>query len=303
MSHVIFQPEWGVPESIKISQLLPRLKSGDLSVLDRRDMKVIDDRGNKINASRIRWSTADIRKVSIVQGSGSGNPLGRLKFIFPNAHHVYMHDTPDKGLFNDTERTFSHGCMRLRNPDLYAEVVLGLDQGWSGADVKKQIGIKKTTQIDLRNPIPIHVTYFTMLADETGAITSFNDVYGHDRRILDALKGTRTIAQIAAADPALALKRRNQVLEESAAFIPRSKVRTASSSSKSSTSSKSSSRPVKVASTKYYAQPSFFGFSPPPSPPKVVYAKPAKAPKFKFKPFYSKKSSPSPFGSFFGYLP
>ena len=142
VSHVIFQPEWGVPESIKIAQLLPHLKSGDIEVLDRRDMKVLDDRGKKMDPMRIRWEKADIRKVSIVQNSGPGNPLGRLKFIFPNAHQVYMHDTPDKALFNTEERTYSHGCMRLRNPDRYAEVLLGLDQGWTAADVKRQLASK-----------------------------------------------------------------------------------------------------------------------------------------------------------------
>ncbi len=278
MSHVIFQPEWGVPESIKIRQLLPRLKAGDYSVLDRRDMKVLDDRGRKIEASRIRWAKADIGTVSIVQGSGPGNPLGRLKFIFPNGHDVYMHDTPDKGLFADTERTFSHGCMRLRNPDRYAEVVLGLDRGWTGADVKRQLGVKATTQIDLKRPIPIHITYFTMTADEKGNVASFKDMYGHDKRILDALTGARSVAQIAAADPAMVQKRENKILEESASYIPRSKL-----------SSRSS---VKVASIKGLP-PSFFGFA----PPKLVYAKP---PKQYGKPYYLKKPSFNP--GFFGYF-
>jgi L,D-transpeptidase YcbB len=307
VSHVIFQPEWGVPESIKISQLLPNLKGGDLEVLDRRNMRLIDDRGNKLNPLKIRWDRADIRKVSIVQGSGPGNPLGRLKFIFPNSHHVYMHDTPDKGLFNDTARAFSHGCMRLRNPDRYAEVLLGLDQGWTGADVKRQLGIKKTTQIDLKSAIPIHITYFTMLADKDGNVTSFNDVYSHDRRILDALKGTRSIKQIAAGDPALALKRQNKILEESAAYIQFSKPGRSVTSRGTIVYSDGSlprgytyspPRPVKFANSRSFSAPSYLGFSP--SGPKVVFAKPSKS-----KYFYNSKPSrqPSVTNPFnFGYL-
>ena len=116
----------------------------------------------------------------------------------------------------------------------------------------------------MKNPIPIHITYFTMLADEDGTVSSFNDVYGHDRRILDALKGTRSIKQIAAGDPALALKRQNKILEEAAAFIQRSKPGAEFSSRSNSRRFASSdpyasySPPRAVKYAKTYSPPSYF---------------------------------------------
>ncbi len=226
MSHVIFQPEWGVPESIKIRQLLPRLKGGDYSVLDRRNMQLRGPDGKPMRAGRLNWSKVNIRDVSIVQGAGPDNPLGRLKFIFPNAHDVYMHDTPSKDLFETTVRTHSHGCIRVKNPDRFAEVILGETQGWSPADVKAQLAKRPTYQVDLTSPVPVHNTYFTITADADGKVTSSADVYGHDRRVLDALNG-KSIAAIAAADPALAQRLQNKILAESVAVLSPKKPRPA----------------------------------------------------------------------------
>ncbi len=212
MSHVIFQPEWGVPESIKIRDLMPRLRGGDFSVLARRNMR-ISANGKEISPSRFNWSKVDARSVPIVQRSGPSNPLGQLKFIFPNAHDVYMHDTPSKSLFNSSERTFSHGCIRVRNPQRFAEVLLGQVDGWSPDDVQRQLKIKDTRQVNLVNPIPVHNTYFTIVVGEDGTVRSLKDVYAHDRRVADALNG-KSLQQIAAGDPAMALKRENERLKK-----------------------------------------------------------------------------------------
>jgi L,D-transpeptidase YcbB len=217
MSHVIFQPEWGVPESIKISSLLPHLRGGDLDVLSRRNMKISFD-GRVVKPSRYNWSKIDIRNIPIVQGAGPGNPLGRLKFIFPNGHDVYMHDTPDKHLFNDNERTFSHGCIRVRNPQRFAEVVLGEVEGWAAVHVANQLKRKETRQVDLRQHIPVHNTYFTIRASEDGTVKQLKDVYAHDRRISEALAG-KSIKLIASRDPAIALWKHNQELRKNVALI------------------------------------------------------------------------------------
>ena len=156
MTRVIFQPDWGVPESIKIRQLLPRLKAGDYSVLERRNMKIVGSDGKPLRSPRFNWSKVNIRDVSIVQGAGSDNPLGRLKFLFPNGHDVYMHDTPSKDLFETTVRTHSHGCIRVKNPDRFAEVILGETQGWTKADVKAQLARSETYKVALDNPVPVH---------------------------------------------------------------------------------------------------------------------------------------------------
>jgi L,D-transpeptidase YcbB len=226
MNQVIFQPDWGVPESIKIRQLLPRLKGGDYSVLERRNMKIVGNNGKPLRSPRFNWSKVNIKDVSIVQGSGSDNPLGRLKFLFPNDHDVYMHDTPSKDLFETTVRTHSHGCIRVKNPQQFAEVILGEVEGWTKADVKAQLAKPATYKVYLKNQVPVHNTYFTVTADASGKVTSLSDMYGHDRRVLDALNG-RSIVSIAAADPALAQLRQNKLLEQSAAVIPRAKARPA----------------------------------------------------------------------------
>lgn len=212
MSHVIFQPEWGVPESIKIRDIMPSLRGGDTSILARRNMRIVAN-GKEISPSRFNWSKVDARSVPIVQRSGPSNPLGVLKFIFPNGHDVYMHDTPSKSLFNSKERTFSHGCIRVRNPQRFAEVLLGEVDGWTADDVKRQLAIKDTRQVDLKTHIPVHNTYFTLVVDADGVARSLNDVYGHDKRVTDALNG-KSLQQIAAGDPAMALKRENERLKK-----------------------------------------------------------------------------------------
>lgn len=221
MDHVIFQPEWGVPESIKIRSILPHLRGGDYGVLARRGMSIRDGK-RVISPSRYKWSKVDIRNVPIIQGPGPGNPLGRLKFMFPNHHDVYMHDTPDKHLFNSTERTFSHGCIRVRHPDRFAEVILGQVQGWSGSDVAQQLKNKATTRIDLKTHIPVHNTYLTTWVNPDGKVVQFADIYSHDKRYSEALAG-KSVKSIAARDPALALKRQNDEMRKNVAGIVRPK--------------------------------------------------------------------------------
>ncbi len=223
MNHVIFQPEWGVPESIKLRQILPHMRGGDYGVLARRGMQIRD--GNRvINPARLRWSKIDIRNVPIIQGPGPGNPLGRLKFMFPNHHDVYMHDTNDKYLFDDSERTFSHGCIRVRNPERFAEVILGEMEGWSPEDVARQLKIKTTARFDLKTHLPVHNTYLTTWVNPDGTVVQHKDVYGHDKRYSDALAG-KSIKLIAARDPALELKRQNDDLRKGYAAIYKAKPR------------------------------------------------------------------------------
>jgi hypothetical protein len=129
-----------------------------------------------------------------------------------------MHDTPDKHLFESSERTFSHGCIRVRNPERLAEVLLRETKGWSAADVGRQLKVRTTSRFDLEQPIPVHNTYFTVSVDPDGTMVQFADIYGHDKRYSEALAG-KSIAMIAARDPALALKKKNDELRDSIAAI------------------------------------------------------------------------------------
>jgi len=217
MSHVIFKPEWGVPSSIKIKTLLPNLAAGDLGVLERRGMR-IQHEGRPISPARYNWAKTDIRSVPIVMGAGPSNPLGRVKFMFPNHHAVYMHDTPDKHLFNNSNRMYSHGCIRVRDPIRFAELILRETAGWTLEDVEAQLtrSAPENHRVDLPTPIPVHNVYFTVIAEPDGKLTTLSDIYGHDKRIAKALAG-ESLTVIAASDPARAQKREMERLAKSGA--------------------------------------------------------------------------------------
>jgi L,D-transpeptidase YcbB len=189
METVIFHPRWNVPESIKILELYPNLARGGGS-FQRQGLKLMRN-GREISPSSVNWSQADIRAYDVYQPSGPSNVLGEIKFIFPNKHGVYMHDTVAKRLFNEPSRPFSHGCMRVRDPRKFAEVLLSLDKGWDRTQIDGILdsGSIEELPVPLETKIPVHVTYFTSVVDDTGALRSFKDVYGHEQRIKLALAG------------------------------------------------------------------------------------------------------------------
>jgi murein L,D-transpeptidase YcbB/YkuD len=201
MRYVIFGPEWGVPDSIKIKEILPFLRPTyepsffgfgstvtDTRILEKHNLRVSLN-GRPVDASQIDWSQVDIRKYSFIQPSGDGNVLGAVKFRFPNKHDIYMHDTPQRELFEKTVRTFSHGCVRVQNPGRFAEVLLEEDKGWSAARVRDLMAQGGNVEVTLTKQIPVHIAYFTMVAAEDGQVRSLPDVYGHDKRVAAALSG------------------------------------------------------------------------------------------------------------------
>lgn len=208
MSQVVFQPEWGVPPSIKINDLLPKLQGGDYEVLKRRNMRIISLSGKELSPRRFRWHKIDIRDVGIYQRAGGGNPLGRVKFLFPNKHHVYMHDTNNRSLFGASERLFSHGCVRVRNPEAFAKVILGLDKGWDAAKVQALLDDwdASNNKVDLDRPIPVHNVYFTLVPGDNRTLIRLDDPYGHDARVTQALAGV-PFQRIAQNDPARSQQR------------------------------------------------------------------------------------------------
>ena len=148
--------------------------------------------------------------------SGPSNPLGQLKFMFPNRHDVYMHDTPSKNLFASSVRTFSHGCIRVRNPRRLAEVIFANDRNWSARDISAKLQSRiENNRIELAQPIPVHNVYFTLVADDKGGLRSLPDVYGHDKRMGEALDGKPVERIAAAADPARKLAQEIEGLAQS----------------------------------------------------------------------------------------
>ena len=197
MQEIVFNPYWNVPNSIKTEEIRPYLREEgawlfggggwNTSVLERHGLK-INYGGREVDPSTLDWNRIDIRALNIYQPPGPDNVLGVVKFVFPNKHDVYMHDTPQRFLFAKPVRAESHGCMRVENPDQLAAVLLKQDQGWSSAKVASAIQGSYDQHIALHQKIPVYVQYFTLRVNEDGSISQFNDLYGHDARMSAALK-------------------------------------------------------------------------------------------------------------------
>lgn len=212
MQFVIFHPEWGVPDGIKSNELAPLLRraSNDSgwffggggrtpsSVLQGVGGLRVMSNGQPVNPDQINWSSVDIRRFQFIQPAGARNVLGIVKFRFPNKHDVYMHDTPERHLFNTSVRAFSHGCMRVQNPVRLAEVILDYDKGWSPEKVRGYVS--HGGEIKLEKSVPVHIAYFTAIPDADGKIQTKHDLYGLDGRIASALEG-RAVNVASAAAP------------------------------------------------------------------------------------------------------
>lgn len=168
MDHVVVNPSWHIPPSIMKNEILPGL-ARDPGYAARRGYEVVR-RGNTI---------------SVRQPPGERNALGFIKFMFPNQHSVYLHDTPSRGLFSADRRAFSHGCVRVDQPFRLAEFVLG-DQGYTEERLRRLIGSGERT-IRLTKHLPVHLGYFTVFVDDDGQLQRREDLYGHDGRVKTAL--------------------------------------------------------------------------------------------------------------------
>lgn len=188
MDHIVFHPFWGVPDSIKVKDVWPSLV-GSGGAMARYGLR-IQQGGRDIDPSKVNWTTTDIRRFHVYQPPGPNNVLGVVKFMFPNRHQVYMHDTPTKNLFNSARRTFSHGCVRMRNPMRFAEVLLENDKGWSASRVASLVQSgPQNNHIYLDSKVPVHMTYFTAVVNSEGKLQMFSDIYGHEPRIQMGLEG------------------------------------------------------------------------------------------------------------------
>jgi murein L,D-transpeptidase YcbB/YkuD len=210
MQEIVFGPFWNVPTSIKLEEIRPYLREEaawffggggwNTSVFQRHGLRV-KYAGREIDPGAVDWSRIDIRNTEIYQPPGPGNVLGKVKFVFPNKHDVYMHDTPQKYLFAQAVRAESHGCMRVQNPDQLAAILLKHDQGWSQARVASALEDGYDHHVALQQKIPVYITYFTLRVNEDGSISTFGDLYGHDARMAAALKLSQPSETIAATTP------------------------------------------------------------------------------------------------------
>ncbi len=163
METVVFNPYWNVPQSIIWNEMGGVAPRG-------YEHRVVNGR------------------TYIRQPPGPRNALGRVKFLFPNKHSVYLHDTPSKSLFNRSTRAFSHGCIRVRDPLKLAEVLLTVNK-IDRKSINSRVASGRNQYVALDYKIPVHITYFTMWVNEDGKTSYFNDIYGHDKRVIAALEG------------------------------------------------------------------------------------------------------------------
>lgn len=187
MTNIVLRPSWNLPDSIKREKLIAAARRG--STIESEGL-VVKKGKRTVQSWSVDWSTADLTAYSFTQPSGDGNALGAVKFLFPNKHSVYMHDTPRKSLFETEERLYSHGCVRLRNPLRFAQAVLDADRGEGALDAEDLADDgPANNEIVLERPVPVHIGYFSVWVNDDGDADYHGDPYGHDTRITLALAG------------------------------------------------------------------------------------------------------------------
>ena len=195
MEFAVINPTWGVPQSIIVKEMLPELQR-DPGYLERQGFQVSDNEGNIIPSSRIDWSQFSNRvPLNVIQPAGDDNALGEVKFMFPNTHNIYMHDTPKRELFEKEERAFSHGCVRVKDPRRFAEVVLG----WTSEEVADAIESGRSQTVNLPEKLPVYLHYFTAWPQADGSIKFYDDIYNRDARLSRAFN---SLVQVAEQTPA-----------------------------------------------------------------------------------------------------
>ena len=162
LKNVVFSPYWNVPPSIYKKEILPAMRR-DNNYLARHNMERY---GNGVR-----------------QKPGPNNALGLVKFLFPNDYNIYLHDTPSKSLFGESRRAFSHGCIRLAEPEKLANFILRNDKNWDSGKIKKAMQSGKEKYVTVKDVVPVYIGYFTAWVDRQGKINFRDDIYGHDKKM------------------------------------------------------------------------------------------------------------------------
>jgi L,D-transpeptidase YcbB len=179
MTHIVFSPYWNVPQTIARDETLPSVMQ-DPAFLRRMNMEVVDGAGRVIDPGAI--DAADPSKYRFRQRPGGHNSLGLVKFMFPNRFNVYLHDTPADSLFARATRSFSHGCVRLEQPQALAEYVLKDRPEWSSDRIAEAMHASDEQTVKLRKPLPVYMLYWTADVTPEGSVQFRPDIYGVDAR-------------------------------------------------------------------------------------------------------------------------
>ena len=195
MRYVIFRPYWNLPVSIIKKELMKHLDKDGAGYLERNDYEVVGHDNQPVTS----WTPDDLEhgRLAVRQKPGPKNSLGLVKFMFPNEYDVYMHSTPEMNLFSLAKRDRSHGCIRLNDAEQMANWVLNGQGDWDAARIHDALYGSQdgedhdNRQVGLKTPLPVSILYLTANADEDGTVHFFDDVYGYDKQLEDALAKPR----------------------------------------------------------------------------------------------------------------
>lgn len=183
LTYLVFNPTWTVPPTILREDILPQVRR-DVGYLAGRNIDVVDRRGGRVDPATVDWSARTF-PYSFVQRPGPDNALGRMKFMFPNEHAVYLHDTPSRDLFERDSRAFSSGCIRVEDPYELAAILLG--DTWPRSRLDALVASGRTETVFLPRPMTVMLLYWTAEVDADGRIAFFSDVYERDAAVIAAL--------------------------------------------------------------------------------------------------------------------
>ena len=165
LNQVVFSPYWNLPSSIVQKEILPEMEKNP-DYLAQQDMEITGKDEDGVPVIR--------------QDPGDKNALGKVKFLFPNSFNIYFHDTPAKALFEKDRRAYSHGCIRLKDPEKMAEYVLRDQPEWTTEKIEDAMNSGHEKWVKVKDPIPVVVTYYTAWVDDNGKLNFRPDIYGHD---------------------------------------------------------------------------------------------------------------------------
>jgi len=191
IKYIVLNPTWTIPHSIIKRETLPKIKKNP-NYLQEHNLRILDHKGRNIAEKSINWSSYTGKNFPylIRQNPGPHNALGRIKFIFPNKHSIYLHDTPHRELFSKERRAFSHGCIRVNDPLTLGQLILTNDgQDWDKERINQVITKEKTTRVNLKTPLPVMLLYWTVNAANSNEILFKQDIYNRDPQLLKALDG------------------------------------------------------------------------------------------------------------------
>ncbi len=188
MQYVVFRPYWNVPPTIQGAELLPKIAK-DPGYLARNNYELVDEEGNTAGTKAGKDVLSKLRSgdMRVRQKPGPSNALGLVKFVFPNQNNIYLHSTPSQELFSRTRRDFSHGCIRVEEPAKLAAWALREQPEWTPDRIKNAMQTGDSTSVPVKTPIPIMIIYTTAVAHENGMVFFYDDIYGHDATLENAL--------------------------------------------------------------------------------------------------------------------